>query len=323
MIRWGILGAGKIAHRFAASLAKVEGAELVAASRRNAQKAEAFLAEVPCAPGARAYGSHDELLADPAVDAIYLALPHSLHHVWAMRALEAGKAVLCEKPAMLTEAEAAEVTAAARGRGVLFMEAMKTRFVPLHAQIMDVLSALGVITRVRASLCNDALASYQGTDTYILAPGPGSGVLLDCGIYCASWLDELLPGEIVVNHVDMTTYEGADVYVDAQLTMGGVAAELECACDRAKPRQLVVEGTSGTLAVDDLHRPQHAELVLADGTTRSLDAPYVVDDFYGEITHFCDLLRAGALESPQMPHTATLRCAHLLDLISNLGTGSN
>ena len=237
MIRFGILGAGNIAHRFAASLAKVEGAELVAASRRTAGRAAAFLAEVPCTPGARAYGDHEALLADPEVDAIYLALPHDLHHAWALRALDAGKAVLCEKPAMLSEAEAAEVTAAARERGLLFMEAMKTRFVPLHPHVVDAVGALGPVARVHASLCNDALASYRTRDTYILGGGPGSGVLLDCGIYCASWLDELLPGEIAVERVDTAFYEGSDVYVDARMTIGGVAAELECACDRARPRQ--------------------------------------------------------------------------------------
>lgn len=232
MIRFGILGAGNIAHRFAASLAKVEGAELVAASRRTAEKAAAFLAEVPCASGARAYGDHEALLADPEVDAIYLALPHDLHHAWALRALDAGKAVLCEKPAMLSEAEAAEVTAAARERGLLFMEAMKTRFVPLHPHVMDAVGALGPVARVHASLCNDALASYRTRDTYILGGGPGSGVLLDCGIYCASWLDELLPGEIAVERVDTAFYGGSDVYVDAHMAIGGVAAELECARGR-------------------------------------------------------------------------------------------
>lgn len=315
MIRFGILGAGNIAHRFAASLAKVEGAELVAASRRTAEKAAAFLAEVPCAPGARAYGDHEALLADPEVDAIYLALPHDLHHAWALRALDAGKAVLCEKPAMLSEAEAAEVTAAARERGLLFMEAMKTRFVPLHPHVVDAVGALGPVARVHASLCNDALASYRTHDTYILGGGPGSGVLLDCGIYCASWLDELLPGEIAVERVDTAFYEGSDVYVDARMTIGGVAAELECACDRARPRQLVVEGERGILTVDDLHRPQHAELRIAGEPTRVLDAPYEVDDFYGQITRFCSLMRAGALESPVMSHAATLRCARMLDRI--------
>lgn len=315
MIRFGILGAGNIAHRFAASLAKVEGAELVAASRRTAEKAAAFLAEVPCAPGARAYGDHEALLADPEVDAIYLALPHDLHHKWALRAIEAGKAVLCEKPAMLSEAEAVEVTAAARERGLLFMEAMKTRFVPLHPHVMDAVGALGPVARVHASLCNDALASYRTRDTYILGGGPGSGVLLDCGIYCASWLDELLPGEIAVERVDTAFYEGSDVYVDAHMTIGGVAAELECACDRARPRQLVVEGERGILTVDDLHRPQHAELHIAGEPARDLDAPYEVDDFYGQITHFCALMHAGALESPVMSHAATLRCARMLDRI--------
>lgn len=315
MIHFGILGAGNIAHRFAASLAKVEGAELVAASRRTAEKAAAFLAEVPCASGARAYGDHEALLADPEVDVIYLALPHDLHHTWALRALDAGKAVLCEKPAMLSEAEAAEVTAAARERGLLFMEAMKTRFVPLHPHVVDAVGALGPVARVHASLCNDALASYRTHDTYILGGGPGSGVLLDCGIYCASWLDELLPGEIAVERVDTAFYEGSDVYVDAHMTIGGVAAELECACDRARPRQLVVEGERGILTVDDLHRPQHAELRIAGEPTRVLDAPYEVDDFYGQITHFCALMRAGDIESPLMPHAATCRCARILDAI--------
>lgn len=315
MIRFGILGAGNIAHRFAASLAKVEGAELVAASRRTAEKAAAFLAEVPCAPGARAYGDHEALLADPEVDAIYLALPHDLHHAWALRALDAGKAVLCEKPAMLSEAEAAEVTAAARERGLLFMEAMKTRFVPLHPHVVDTVGVLGPVARVHASLCNDALASYRTRDTYILGGGPGSGVLLDCGIYCASWLDELLPGEIAVERVDTAFYEGSDVYVNAHMTIGGVAAELECACDRARPRQLIVEGERGVLTVDDLHRPQHAELRIAGEPTRDLDAPYEVDDFYGQITHFCALMRAGDIESPLMPHAATCRCARILDAI--------
>lgn len=315
MIHFGILGAGNIAHRFAASLAKVEGAELVAASRRTAEKAAAFLAEVPCASGARAYGDHEALLADPEVDAIYLALPHDLHHAWALRALDAGKVVLCEKPAMLSEAEAAEVTAAARERGLLFMEAMKTRFVPLHPHVMDAVGALGPVARVHASLCNDALASYRTRDTYILGGGPGSGVLLDCGIYCASWLDELLPGEIAVERVDTAFYEGSDVYVDARMTIGGVAAELECACDCARPRQLVVEGERGVLAVDDLHRPQHAELRIAGEQVRTLDVPYEVDDFYGQIIHFCSLMRVGALESPVMSHAATLRCARILDRI--------
>ncbi|MEE1274686.1 MAG: Gfo/Idh/MocA family oxidoreductase, partial [Olegusella sp.] len=108
-VRWGILGAGNIAHRFAQSLSHVEGAELVALSCRSAEKAAAFAGEFGVersgvfsdeALGA-ADAAHTALLADPEVDAVYLSLPHALHHDWAVRALRAGKAVLCEKPAML------------------------------------------------------------------------------------------------------------------------------------------------------------------------------------------------------------------------------
>ncbi|WP_186365783.1 Gfo/Idh/MocA family protein [Enorma burkinafasonensis] len=317
MIRWGILGAGNIAHRFAASLAHVEGAELVAASCRSEGKAHAFLDAVPCAEGANAYGDHAALLADPDVDAVYLATPHAFHRAWALATIEAGKAVLCEKPAMLTAEEAREVTAAAHDAGVLFMEAMKTRFVPLHDTVVRHVGELGRIERVEASLCNDSLGHYIGTDVYVLGGGAGSGVLLDCGIYCASWLEELLPGSIGVTGAACTRYEdGSDVYCDGELTIGGVSAELECACDRAKPRELRVTGTNGTLVVEDLHRPQRARLVAADGSEHAIEMPYEVDDFYGQIAHFCGLMRAGATESPVMPHAATVRCAQILDAVS-------
>ena len=240
MVGIGILGAGNIAHRFAASLAHVEGAELVAASCRTAQKAQGFLDEVPHGAGARAYAGHDGLLADSAVDAIYLSLPHSLHHQWAIAALRAGKAVLCEKPAMLTAEQMNEVADIARRTGRLFMEAMKPRFVPLCAQVVQALDQIGPLTSVEATLCNDMLAYVEGTGTYHLTPGPGAGVLLDCGTYCASWLEALGAGELRVLSVTCEKREGIDVYVDARLDLGGIDGRLECAFDRAKPRQATI-----------------------------------------------------------------------------------
>lgn len=196
MVRFAILGAGNIAHRFAASLSHEPRAKLVAASCRSKEKAEAFLCEVSCDEGARAYGSHDELLRDSEVDAVYLALPHALHREWAVRALRAGKDVLCEKPAMLTAGEMEEVAAVARETGHLFMEAMKPRFVPLYQQVLDVVAELGAVKRVEATLCNDMLGMVEGTGTYHMEPGPGAGVLLDCGIYCASWVAAFCLGDL-------------------------------------------------------------------------------------------------------------------------------
>lgn len=215
LVRFGVLGAGNIAHRFARSLAHVEGAELVAASRRSRAGARQFLDEVPAASGARAYGSHAELLEDGEVDAIYLALPHEFHREWATRAIEAGKAVLCEKPAMLTAADMARVADLARERGVLFMEAMKPRFVPLYPLIVQALPSLGAIRLVEASLCNDMLSSVMEAGTYHVTPGPGAGVLLDCGTYCAAWIEDLCPGVPRLTSVDGRQVRDVDVHVDA------------------------------------------------------------------------------------------------------------
>lgn len=322
MIRFGILGAGNIAHRFAASLAHEEGAQLVAASCRSTEKAQAFLLEVPHADGARAYGSYDELLADPAIDAIYLALPHAYHKQWAIRALQAGKAVLCEKPAMLTAQEMREVAEVARTCGVLFMEAMKPRFAPLYAQVMEAIEELGPLTCVDATLCNDMLGLVDGTGTYHMTPGPGAGVMLDCGIYCASWLEELCPGTPALVSVEGELKDGIDTYVDARFDCAGIEARLECAFDRAKPRTCTIVGERGRIVVDELHRPTRATLYAEGVEPRVLEAPYEVDDFFGEIHHFVQLVEQGATESPLMTLEDSARCAQLLDAIRSALTTS-
>ena len=315
MVRFGVLGAGNIARRFARSLAHVEGAELVAASRRSRADARRFLDEVPAASDARAYGSHAELLEDGEVDAIYLALPHEFHREWAIRAIEAGRAVLCEKPAMLTAADMAQVADLARERGVLFMEAMKPRFVPLYPLIAQALPLVGALRSVEASLCNDMLSRVMEAGTYHMTSGPGAGVLLDCGSYCAAWLADLCPGLPRLVSVDGRRVRGIDVAVDARLDVGGVEARLACAFDHAGPRTLTVVGTEGSLLVEELHRPQRATLRRACEPPRPLEAPYVVDDLYGEIAHFAGLVAEGALESPVMPAGDSVRAARVLDVV--------
>ena len=314
MVRFGILGAGNIARRFAASLAHEPRARLVAASCRSAEKAAAFLAGAPSATDARAYGSHDDLLADTEVDAIYLALPHQLHHGWALRALDAGKSVLCEKPAMLNATEMAEVADAARSRGQLFMEAMKPRFVALYPRVMETLEQIGDLRHIEATLCNDMLGAVADSGSYHMTPGPGAGVLLDCGTYCASWIAALAPepAQLVDAHAELVN--GIDVYVDAHYSCGDVSARLECAFDRAQGRRATLVGTRGRIVVEDLHRPQRATLLVDGQEERVLDVAYRVDDFFGEIEHFVGLVEGGVVESPVMSLADSIACARILDL---------
>ena len=155
-VRWGVLGAGNISHRFASSLKEVDGARLVAAAGRTPSHVEEFCGAF-LIDAAHSYATaddsgdaaYDALIADPDVDAIYLALPHGMHAHWVCRALRAGKAVLCEKPAVLNEEEALSIASTSRERGVLFMEAMKNRFCPMRTRVKGLLAS-GELGRLKA-----------------------------------------------------------------------------------------------------------------------------------------------------------------------------
>ncbi len=314
-IGWGILGAGRIAGRFAESLSHDPRTTLVAASCRTQEKADAFAAQYGAERG---YAGHDALLADPTIDAIYLSLPHGMHHEWAIRALRAGKAVLCEKPAALTQEEVTDIARVAQEEGLLFMEGMKARLTPAVHTLMAEggLDAIGDVTRVEASLCNDMVSTgfLDGYHGYLVDPTQG-GVLWDCGIYCASWLEALLPGEPRLSSVQTRMRDGIDFYVRAELDFDGRTGVLECAMDEAKPRQARIIGTRGSVLVDELHRSQRIVISVDGKEPLEIEKPYVVDDFFGEVEHFNNLLEEGKTQSYVVPLEASSRMAHILDVI--------
>lgn len=324
-VRWGIVGAGKIAHRFARSLAHEQRSELVAISCRSAERARAF-ADEHSVPGAGALSdealgdvagaAHAALLAREDIDAIYLALPHGMHRAWAEAALRAGKAVLCEKPACASAAEVREVISVARETGTLFMEAMKTRFTPLYRRVRELVAdgAVGELLRVEALLENDMGDRIARGGDYMSDPVAG-GILLDSGIYCASWIDDFLAGPFEVTAASARWDHGIDCFVDAELALGEKTARLATAADVAGPRTARLVGTAGEIVVEDMHRPQWAVLLAGGEGPRDIDLPYPVDDFYDEIEHFTGLILAGRTESDVMPLAATLRCAEILDAV--------
>lgn len=328
-VRWGIVGAGKIAHRFARSLALEPRSELVAISCRSSARAAAFAAQhgVPEegtlsdeALGGVAGSAHAALLARPDVDAVYLALPHSMHLEWAVAALRAGKAVLCEKPLCADAAQARSLVDAARGGTTLLMEAMKTRFTPLYQRVRELVAegAIGGLLRVEALLENDMGDRIARGGDYLSDPD-GGGILLDSGIYCASWVEDYLPGPLEVVRARARWDHGVDCFVDAEIASAGgdgaPTARLVTAADEGGPRTARLVGTTGEIVVDDMHRPQRARLERAGAAPVGLDLPYPVDDFHDEIEHFVDLLLAGRAESDVMPLAASLRCAELLDAV--------
>ena len=307
MINWGIIGLGNIAGRFAESLKHLPNAKLFAVSSRSQDKADDFAKKFSAVKG---YAGHEKLLADENIQAVYIALPHAMHKNFSIQALKSGKAVLCEKPATLNLAEMQEIAKVSRAEKVLFMEAMKPRFQPAYKKLKNILAEknLGKILSVETSLCNEMTLTGK---TYHSEKNQG-GALLDVGIYCASWLDDFL-GEVTnANKVTAEIKNGIDFYVDAELNFSGRVGKLECAFDRKKPRQAILNFERGKIIVDELHRPQEFTIYAENNQPQKISAVYEVDDFFGEIKHFTNLIERGKIESEVMSLQASLNCAKIL-----------
>ena len=304
VVRWGIVGAGRIAQRFARSLAREPRSELVAISCRSAAKADAFAAAHGVnedgtlsdeALGGVAGSAHAALLARPDVDAVYVALPPALHLEWSVAALRAGKAVLCEKPLCASVEETERLVRTAAETGTLLMEGTKTRFEPLYRSRPR---ARGPGRDRAADAGGDPALQRHGATALPAAPTicPTPWAAATCSTQAstvAAWLDDYLTGPIEVVATRARWSGGVDTFADAELRAGNVTARLLTACDQGSPRDAIIVGTEGRVVVDEMHRPQHARLERTGERPVELDLPYPVDDLYGEVEHFAGLVLAG------------------------------
>ena len=310
MIKWGIIGAGNIAHRFADSLENVNDATLYAVANRTIEKAEKFKADHPCE---KAYGSYDELLADENIDAVYIALPHKYHLEWVKKALEVGKAVLCEKPATLSLDEMKQISELAKDKNLFFMEAMKSRFTPAYREVKNLVDAgeIGDVTGVYTSLCRVFPVSDSG---YYYEPVQG-GCLLDMGVYNAGLIEDFTKEPFELDDLEFEMHKDTvEIYVNAHLTSGNVEVILESAFDRETETKAVIRGTKGLIMIPDFHRPT-SYMLQTQEMMKSVEVPYKVDDFYGEIRHVVDCLVNNFTESPIMTLENSENVARLLDII--------
>lgn len=310
MIRWGIIGAGNIANRFVKALAYQEDAVLQAVACRTMQKAQAFADTYPCKS---VYDSYLELLQDEEVDAVYIAVPHAYHYEWAKQALLHHKAVLCEKPAMMNAKQMEEIKEIAITNKTFFMEAMKSRFVPMYQEVQRLLSigTIGEITKMSVSWCN--ISPFK-EGAYHYQPGQG-GCLLDLGVYNANYLAQYLQAPITVKEVENTYFEnGIELYARAIMDFNGKTAILESAFDRKKENQAIIEGTKGTIVVKQFHRPTDIEVITKEQTyTKHID--YIHDDFYGQIHHVHTCIKEGKTQSDVMSLDDSIYMASIIDAI--------
>ena len=183
LIRWGILSTGNIAHTFARGLRDSKSGELFAVASRNQESADKFAAQFD---NVRAYSSYEALLSDAEVDAVYIATPHPLHAQWAIRAADAGKHILCEKPFTLNAFEAARVNEAAIRNNVQLLEAFMYRCHPQTAKIVELIQS-GVLGEVRGIEATFGFLSNAGAESRLHDLELGGGGILDVGCYAVSF----------------------------------------------------------------------------------------------------------------------------------------
>ena len=312
-VRFGILGAAAIAKKFAAGLAGSPLATIVAVGSRTAATADAFAAETGIA---RAYPSYEALLADPAVEAIYIPLPNDLHAAWAIRAAEAGKHVLCEKPLAIGAADARRMFAAARAQGTLLAEAYPYLSQPQTLRLRALLAegAVGRVQLVSATfgfaLCAPDGSPLGNPDNIRLDPARGGGALLDAGTYPMS-LIRLAVGErprrvlATGRWTGSGPSDGVDLTVAATLEFpGGAIAQLSCSMATAGHRGATILGEAGAIETSYANHAMSADMILPlrlrRGTAatvpwETLELP-AGDGFRAEAESFARAIRGGTGE---------------------------
>ncbi|MTV37171.1 Gfo/Idh/MocA family protein [Duganella radicis] len=313
IIRWGILGTGRIARDFANALKDTPGAVLAAVGSRSVESAAAFGREFG---NPSAYGSYQALADAPEVDIIYIGTPHPMHAENTLLALRGGKAVLCEKPFTINLREARQVVAEARRRKLFLMEAMWTRFMPALAEVKRIIASgeIGVVNSVHADF---SFVATTDPENRVNKRELGGGALLDLGIYPLSIACALLgPAESVQAQAILSE---AGVDMTTGFTMkhkGGTMSISSCSLRSRSPSELTVSGTLGSVRMEGMfHLSQTVTVKLAGGVSRTVSTPYLGNGYVHEVIEAGRCLREGLLESPGMTHDETLAMMELLDTI--------
>ena len=260
-LRWGILGTGAIANTFATALPQSRTGRLVAAGSRSAESARKFAAKHE---GIRAHASYEALLADPEVDAVYIATPHPQHAEWCIRAARAGKHILCEKPITLNHAEAMVVAEAAREAGVFLMEAFMYRCHPQTQKLAELIrsGAIGQVGLIQATFSFHAGFNAEGR---LFSNELGGGGILDVGCYTTS-IARLVAGAAegkafanpsrVDGRANLHPETGVDLHAAAVADFpGGILAQLATGVMLNQENCLRIFGSAGSIHIPSPYVP--------------------------------------------------------------------
>lgn len=310
-IKWGIIGTGRIAHKFAEALTGCKEAELCGAASRSIGKAESFASEFGCT---EAYGSYRDFAENSDAEAVYIATPMASHFNDAMLCLEHGKNVLCEKTVTLNSEQLSTLLDTAAEKGLFFMEAMWMKCRPVYLKAKECVQSgrIGDIRFIKADFSNTV---PYAPDDRLFRPDCGGGALLDLSVYPVTLAEDFLgsPAEIVSSaHL----HNGIDLsntiimyYPD------GVYASADSGFEMPLRNNAVISGTDGMIIFGDGFFYAD-DITLYDKDRRPVDRFSCKDRINGyeyEIEEFCRCLREGLKDSRLVPHSGTSAVMKILD----------
>ena len=315
-VRFGIVGTGTIAHRFAGAIKNVENAELVAVASRTRENAEKFGDEfnIPVR-----FDSYEGMAQSDLIDAAYIAVPHSGHIDCSVLMMNNKKHVLCEKPMAVNSREAEEMFSCAKENDVLLMEAMWARLVPGTLEMLRLVSqgVLGEIRGVEGKFCYTM--DEDEMDHHVFKSENGGGSLLDVGVYGLNFASWYLGKDVkeIIAQSDM--YNGVDSHtcVLMKYENGGIA-DISSAILLRKPNEGYVYGTKGYAHLPRFYAPQEINLVLNNGERETISTPYAGNGFEEQITHFSECVLKGIKESPVVTREQTLYVTRQMDEIRKI-----
>lgn len=313
-IRWGIMGTGNIAAKFARALNSMEDSSLDGVASRNGNRSREFAERFKIG---KSYGSYEELAKDPDIDVIYIAVPHTEHKNMAKLCIKNKKAVLCEKPFAINSRDTEELISMAKEHNVFLMEAMWTKFLPASLRVKQWINEgrIGKVLHIKATF---GFHSDYNPDSRLYNPSLGGGALLDVGIYPVSYTTFLLertPDKIISSAII------GESGVDEQNVLvfqynDGALADLSSSISSEMGNDALIVGEKGIIKVDYFWRAESARLY--DNNYKCLDEfkePFKANGYEYEAAEVNRCLREGLKISPLNPLTDTLSNMRLMDEI--------
>jgi len=311
--RWGIISTGGIATAFARDLSYLNNHVVKAVGSRALQPAQDWAMEFP---GCKAYGSYEELVNDPDIDAIYVATPHTSHVANTILALNAGKPVLCEKPFAINADEARQMRDAAKQNNVALMEAMWTRYLPHIYKVREILAS-GVIGKVIALEADHGqrLADYSNPRHW--EPELAGGALLDLGIYPVSFAHMVLGTPQKITATASFTDKGVDAQTSAIFDYStGAQAVLSTTLSAKTQNTAFISGELGRIEVETVfYSPTSVKVIMHDGSVTQYPNQYQGHGLREQAQYFSELIQRGEKESSLLNLDESIAIMESLDEI--------